>query len=286
MGTSSETPPELGVPAKEADCPTGEDDVVRVVHGSNFDEGEVPIGLKKNAESIELPRGAVSFTLTNGTETTFMMNPYRWSVWKHIDGDWLHVLPQFWNQPLMELGSGDEHTWTVTIANEDEDGLRPAQGTDGDTVAGIGGGEYAFVTNGWFEGDGHEEKTGFCAGFTVEGGAVEVTPTESAVAERDDDTVVVTDDRDPTEHTRLAAFVLTRTEETEDAERMIPEQAVRWDYHAKSFSYRNTLPFFEEGVNEVRYETYNGTHPAFGVQEPHAIEYEGEFYRVSAEELG
>jgi len=241
--------------------------------------------LERSTESVELPRGEVSFTLDNGTETMFMMNPYGWSLWKHVDGDWYHILPQIVRQPLMELQPSDEHTWTVTIDNEDEEGLHPAQGTEGDTVAGIGDGEYAFMTDGWFEGDGHEEKTGFCARFEVDGGAIEVTPTEDAEAERDGETVIVTDDRKPTENTRLAAFVLTRTEETEDAERMIPEQAIRWSHHAQSFSYRNTLPFFEEGVETVRYETYDGTHPVFGVQEPHVIEYEGEFYRVTAEEL-
>ena len=54
----------------------------------------------------------------------------------------------------------------------------------------------------------------------------------------------------------------------------------------KVFQLQKHSAFFEEGVETVRYETYDGTHPAFGVQEPHVIEYEGEFYRVSAEELG
>jgi len=286
LSTSPEAPPELGVPVEEADCPFRDDDIVRAVRSGSFGESEVPIGIEKSTETVELPRDEISFTLENGTETSFMMNTYRWSIWKRVGGDRFHVLPQFWNQPLMKLQPGDEHTWTVTINNGEKEGLFPAQGTDGDTVAGIGGGEYAFATEGWFEGDGYEKKTGFCTRFEAEGDDIELTPTEGAVAERDGDTVVVTEDEEPTDNTRLAAFVLTRTEETEDADRMIPEQAVRWNYHARSFNYRNALPFFEEGVETVRYETYDGTHPAFGVQEPHVIEYEGEFYRVSAEELG
>jgi hypothetical protein len=60
---------------------------------------------------------------------------------------------------------------------------------------------------------------------------------------------------------------------------VIPEQAVH-DYRL-----RNTLPFFEAGVARVRYVADDATWPAFGVQEPYRISYEGELFEVSASVL-
>jgi hypothetical protein len=189
----------------------------------------------------------------------------------------------FWHQPLMKMEPSDEHTWTVTVDDNKE--VAPVQGTEGATVSGIGGGKYVFETDGWFEDKSHEEKTGFCARFTVEGDEFVLTPTDDAVAEHDGERVIVTDDREETEGARLAAFVVERVAETEDAERIIPEQAVRGAGFSNGDVYRNTLPFFEEDVEVVRYETYDTTHPVFGIREPRVIEYEGGFYGVSAEEL-
>lgn len=271
------------MPRNEVDCPFRDNGVEYAVPSDEFGPDEVPIRLERSTETVGLPRDDVSFTLRNGTDRVFNTNFYSWAIWKRVDGEWFHVLPRMTNDPLNPMEPGDEHTWTVEVDNGEEVG--PVEGTDSVTMSGLGGGEYVFETDGWFEGRGYEEKTGFCARFEVEGSGIELTPTENAEAERDGDAVVVTDDSEGTEDTRFVALVVERVDETEDAERMIPEQAIRGSSFANPHKYRNTLPFFEEGVKTVRYETYGGTHPPFGVQGSRVIEYEGGFYGVSAEEL-
>jgi hypothetical protein len=281
----------VGVPPEETDCPFYErDEVVKAVPSDRFGDGETPIRLARSDETVELPRDEISFTLTNETDRRFETNFYSWRVWKRVDGDWFHLFPQMWPQPLMSLPSGESHTWTLAIDNDDSDGLGLVESTDGALVAGLGGGTYAFETDGWFENRGHEEKTGFCARFAADGEPIDVAPTDDVTWERDGHTVVVTDANplDEKGHggdARMAAFVVTRTEPVADAERMIPEQVVRARGIGSRFRYRNTLPLFEEGVDEVRYETVDASYPVFGLTGPRTVAYEGEYFRVTAEEL-
>jgi hypothetical protein len=59
-----------------------------------------------------------------------------------------------------------------------------------------------------------------------------------------------------------------------------PEQA------AHDYRLRNTLPYFEDGVERVRYVERSPGYPSFGVDEPYAIRYEGELYELRAAENG
>jgi hypothetical protein len=295
--TEPETPasvPDLGVPPAESDCPVFDrDDTDRVVCTAAAGDAPEPMALVPSADSVATPRGTVSFTLRNDTDVRFDTNLYAWKVWKRVDDDWYHVAPRYWNVPLMFLDPGQSHEWTLTVDNTDLDGRLPhAGGTSEVTVAGLGGGAYAFGTDGWFQSADHERKTAFVARFEVEGPRLDLRPTEEVTATtRDGDTVTVRTAVEASEETRRCEFRVTRraadegrdegdgTDEGGGVRERITEQLLR------DRRLRNTLPFFESGVETVRLVEPNGTYPPFGVGESFVVAYERDRYAVRAREL-
>lgn len=278
--TETERPPVVGVPQEESDCPGGRR-IARIVCVPETDPESVPIAMTADAYEGSLP-AEFTFTLDNGTETLLNINFYQWRVWKRVDGEWFHVAPQGWPEPLHQLPPGESHAWSLACEHDLPSNAYPmgVEGENGATVGGLGGGEYAFTTQGWFEGATHENQTGFAVRFSLDGPAVELGPTDAVTgSSRDGDTVTVRGENpNADEDTKVAAFVVSRvTDDDADARTVIPEQAAR-DYRL-----RNTLPYFESGVAEVRYVQRDSTVPPFGVNDPYTIRYEGESYRVSSE---
>jgi hypothetical protein len=274
-------PSTLGVPAEQADCPPFDDDTERVV--CYPEHADASLSLAPSSDAVDLPAD-VTFTLANNTDTAFGTNFYGWSLWKREDSQWFHIAPHVTPDPLHVVLSGESHEWHVTMTNA-ENADAGASGQQDITLAGLGGGEYAFATDGWFEGDDHEDKIGLGARFDLRGDPVELTPTEDASTTRDGDTVVVTTDAESTER---AAFVVEREGVPPDQplRHRITEQLLRPGLPADDPNvFRNTIPFFEDGVSTVRLETQTGTSPPFGVNDPYYLEYEDEQYRVSAESL-
>jgi hypothetical protein len=234
-----------------------------------------------------LPTATFEFTLRNETDVRFDTNFYAWRVWKRVDGEWFHVAPQGWNDPLMALGPGDSHVWKLTVdGRENRAPSTAASGTETLSLTGLGGGTYAFVVDGWFATADHENSVGFAARFDLGGDPVELTPTsEVTETTREDGTVVVDTAHEAGDGARRAAFVVERlgTDSGEtpptDVRRLVTEQVLR------DRRLRNTLPFFEDGVETVRLEEQNSVWPAFGVRRPQRIVYEGVHYRLSAEAL-
>lgn len=286
--TESNTPnaPSVGVPPDEAAGPPWDDDVTRVVSWTEATE-ETPIRLTPARGRGSLPTAEFEFTLRNDSDARFAFNDYGWSVWKRTDGEWFHVEPRYWPEPLRYLGSGETHTWTLTVDNTrlDGDPLSRVEGRRSVTLVGLGGGTYAFTADGWFESEDYENGVGFAARFELDGDAVELAPTnEVTETTRDGDTVVVTTDVEAGDDARTAAFVVRRAggaggDDADGVRRIIAEQALR------DRKLRNTLPFFEDGVEAVRLEEPNSVVSPFGVGEAERIEYEGEQYRITAEEV-
>lgn len=274
----------LGMPSGQADCPPFGDDTERVV--CYPEHADAPLSLAPSTDAADLPNADLTFTLANDTDTTFMTNFYSWALWKRENGQWFHVAPQVTPDPLHTLPSGESHAWRGTMTSTGHADGGPSDDQDV-SVAGLGGGEYAFTTDGWFEDSDYEHKVGLGAHFELHGEPVSLTPTDDASSTRDGDTVVVTTDAESTEHTRRAFVVERETAPSNrPVRRRITEQLLRPALsHTDASLFRNTIPFFEDGVTTVRLETQNGTTPAFGVDEPYYLEYEGETYRVSAEEL-
>jgi hypothetical protein len=267
----------LGVPAGESDCPPTAAD--RVVCVPETDPGSASVALTADPRSAALP-ATFAFTLGNGSARTLSTNYYAWTLWKRVEDDWHHIVPAVAPQPLMRLDARSSHEWELTAEHElpADPGRDYASWESAGSIGGLGGGEYAFTTDGWF-GDA-EETVGFGVLFEVDAPELRLEPTARVTgSSRDDDTVTVRGDGLGEEENR-AEFLLRRLDSGEDPRRVIPEQA------AHDARLRNTLPYFETGVDRVRYvERGHTTGPPFGVGEPYTIRYRGELYEASTREL-
>ena len=283
--TSTPTTPDVGVSPSEAAGPPWDDDIERVVAWPDVTD-ETAIALTPPTQQGSLPTTTFEFTLTNGTDVRFDTNFYAWRVWKRVDGSWFHVAPTAWPQPLMTLEPAESHTWTLTVDNTTSDGapFSHVEGRESISLSGLGGGTYAFTIDGWFATEDYQNGLGFVARFDLSGDPVELAPTDEVVeTTREGDTIVVSTDREAGGDARKAAYIVDRLAEGESsdgtARRVITEQILR------NRELRNTIPFFEDGVETVRLEEQNSTFPAFGINDTRLVEYEGVRYRISAEEL-
>lgn len=268
---------ELGVPTATTDCPPVGD---RMICVPETDPERAPITLTADSRSVSLPE-TVTFTLDNRTGRELSTNFYAWTLWKRVDGDWLRVVPDIWREPLMTLDHGESHEWVLTAehALPQNPGRYYDAWLSSGTVGGLGGGEYAFTADGVLDGSG-EQSLGFAARFTVDAPELPLEPTSRVTDASRDGEVVTVHGEGVGEENRRAAFVLRRVDDGADPQRVIPEQA------AHDYRLRNTLPYFEAGVEEVRYvEGNHAITPAFGVDEPYAVSYRGKLYEASSEEL-
>ncbi|WP_435117148.1 hypothetical protein [Halolamina sp. C58] len=265
----------IGVPTAASDCPpVGE----RIVCVPETDPERAPIALTADSRSISLPE-TVTFTLENGAGRTLSTNFYAWKLWKRVDGDWYRIVLDIWPEPLMTLDHGERHEWVLTAEHDlpADPGRYYDAWLEAGTVSGLGGGEYAFTTDGWF-GESTDPQLGFAVLFAVDAPDLTLEPTAKVSdASRDGAVVTVRGDGEGDGDGR-AELVVRRVEAAAGADRVIPEQA------AHDYRLRNTLPYFEDGVERVRYVERSPGYPAFGVDEPYAIRYEGELYELRAAE--
>lgn len=284
--TSSGTPPEirgLGVPVGDADCPFDSETVERVVcYPGNADE---PLSLTPADDELSLPADDTTFTLANDTDHEFALNFYDWGLHKRVDGEWFYVAPREIPEPLHILPAGESHDWAFTVDNS----LEPSHGRAGEaaaTVAGLGGGEYAFEVSGWFESGDHDHRTGVGARFSLDGDQLTLTASEDLSGTRDGDTVVVTlegDDEAPTE-----AFVVERVGEAGvPPERAVhdhvAEQLVRPAPASDRPLLADALAFFADGVEAVRIESSTEFGPRFDRDDRYYFRYRGETYEAAVE---
>ncbi|QKY21441.1 hypothetical protein B4589_014055 [Halolamina sp. CBA1230] len=266
---------EIGVPTTTSDCPPVGD---RIVCVPETDPDSVPIALTADSQSVS-PPATVTFTLENGAGRELSTNFYAWTLWKRVDGDWYRVVPDIWPEPLTPLEHGEAHEWALTAEHD----LPPNPGRyydawlEAGTVSGLGGGEYAFTADGWF-GESTDPQLGFAARFSVDAPELTLEPTEKLSDASRDGAVVTVRGVGEGDDGR-AELIVRRVESAADPARVIPEQA------AHDYRLRNTLPFFEDGVERVRYVERSPGYPAFGIDEPYTIRYAGELYELRAEEL-
>jgi hypothetical protein len=166
-GAPTAVDPAVGVPPGETDCPVPEpESTVRVVCtpvGGTPPDGT---GLTASAEAVGPAEDTIEFTLRNGTDTRLDVNFYGWSLWERRPDDWRRVAPDAWPEPLMSLGPGESHTWTLRVGERGA-GEGPSEKSD-IAVGELEGGEYAFAVDGWFASTDHEHKTAFAVRFRVE----------------------------------------------------------------------------------------------------------------------
>ena len=261
-------PPEaMGVPPAEADCPAIDDVVSVVCHPDG--PADAPVTLTPSSDRATLPTAQLRFTLKNRASATLEFNPYDWRVWKRAGDEWVHLAPRVIHEPLMVVRPEGSYDWTLTVDNAELDAdTAPSFDATGEKdlrVQGLGGGTYAFGTGGNLR---YERAVGLSAQFELAGDALELRPWEVADQSRDGSVVTVrtegASDGDRTVVVRRRRAT-TIEPDTWRVRRLIPEQAIR------SRHLRNTLPFFESGVGEVRFV---GAPEERFVSLPGVVEYE------------
>ena len=280
-GLGRSLPPEGTFPD---DCPEY-DRVTRVVAYDEIDPRETSIYLEPSTDSIGEGDEA-TFTLSNQSGRAFAYNPYGWFLHKRVGGEWYYLEPRETPLPLEYLDNGETNEWDLRVDNDPVQAgsaiAGPGHGGR-DPAVGLGGGEYAFGTRGWFEDESNEEAIGFCARFSLEADALELTPTDEIDdTEWKDDVLVARSTRgDPdSDASRLGAYELERTDDDVDAESMITETVLRND------RLRDVIALAREhDADRVRLEEYDATTPIFGSREDGAYEYDGETCEISTREL-
>lgn len=233
------------------------------------------------------PGGRIEFTLRNRSDVSLDHNPYRWSIHKHEDGEWYPLEPRPLPEPETTLPPGTDHGWGIGLDNEgiaDGDPVERVLGDGTEPLRGLGGGRYAFATEGSVADDSFDGSVGFVSRFDVDAPSLEVVPTDAVVeTEWEDDVLVGSSSRgDPdAAYTRLGAYELERVEPTDDAEELITELVLR------NHRLRDVLGLaLETDAERVRLEEYDATTPLFGTEEPGIYEYDGLTFEIETRELG
>jgi hypothetical protein len=230
---------------------------------------------------------SVEFTLHNTSNQVLQTNFYNWNVHKYVDGEWYYVAPREWNEPLMELPPDGSHAWTLSVDNagiDDGTSIPRVSATENVTLAGLGGGQYAFRARGWLADDGYENAQAFAATVEFDADAIVLTPTSAIEStEWDGETLVAHSTRGDADDEAFtyAAYELQHVENPEKAPTsMITEQVLRND------QLRDTLALsYRHGASTVRLEEYTGITPVFGARSEGVIEFQGETFVVTTREL-
>lgn len=273
LGSSTGSPDSTTTAAStDVGCPSFDGRVETVVCTPDLDDPDSQMAMQPASATGSLPMTSIEFTLANDRDSVFNTNFYAWRLQKYVDGEWYHVVPQAWPEPLMRIDPGGSHAWTLTVHNADlEESIPPVQGTEDLTVVGLGGGTYAFGATGWFEGEDTDAQTAFVTRFSLDGPQLDLSPTPDVEERvRQGDKVLVSW---PKEQGDPLTYRLTRLKEVPaEADRLIPEQVIRTD------PFRNGLALFEQWSRIVEVETTTAAFE-FGVPESRTFVYEGTAYR-------
>ncbi|AEM57530.1 hypothetical protein HISP_09855 [Haloarcula hispanica N601] len=283
---NSPTEPTQAVPefpgdtASEA-CPPF-DDAAQVVCYEAVDPEAMPVVLVPETQTVQLDQ-PTDFTLRNRSAQRFEANFYNWQLYKRVDGGWYYIMPRSTPQPLAIMAAGEDHTWTLTVTTgsvNDGAAIDRVQGTESLSADGLGGGHYAFATDGWFEAGSYEEPIALAASFDLQADPLQLTTTAAiAETEWDGETLVARStrgeaDNDNDEHD---AYMLERIDDSEPhAEQIIIEQVVRDD------QLRDAIALSREyDAARVRIEEFTSSIPPFGLDDSRIYEFQGERYQVT-----
>ena len=279
----------LGDAASAVDCPVPADG--RAVC---FPEhADAALSLRPDPETVELPAGETTLSLANDTGHEYRTNFYGWTLSKRSADEWFRIAPQYYPEPVHVLPAGERHEWTFSVDNSEEP-TGGASAMEDVGLAGLGGGEYAFTVGGWFALD-DDETVAVAAGarFDLDGDPVELTPSGDLDTSRDGTTVTVTSPREPSEDEPPSVLTVVRiggdgVPPGRQIHDRITEQLLRprMGVMGDPNPLRNTVPFFEDGVETVRYEAPSSVTPPFGVDDARFVRYDGEVYEITSERAG
>ena len=230
---------------------------------------ETEIFLRPSEEAIEAP-GRIEFELVNRTRKPASGNPHYWRVYKLVDGEWLPVHPWGWTLPAASVGPGGVDESALHCYHGEPIRARGAR-----IVGHLSGGRYAYEVSYRVDGETH------AAMFELDAPDLSVDVEEDAVVHDEGAEIVVTlpnheDARRP------ATFTVSRTEGAE--RRLIEEQLPRRPFRG----FRNALPLFENGVEQVQVKTDRSTalRPVdYDDGGTTTVEYEGQAFEAVGEEL-
>lgn len=256
--------------------------VDRVV--SYRDVPDAPLALVPSAQSVSLPAD-LSATVRNRTTRRVGLNPFHWVLHKRVSGRWAHVVPAMMPLPLTHLRPGTSHVWRFSLSSSTDPTDLKLHGKyiseeGGGTIDGLGGGEYALTSVAAIG----KTQYGLLARFTLDGPKIDIEPTGAVLrTTRENETVTVTvEGVSSADTTAREVLTLERGVSAPSQPPILPaERAVR------DWRFRNSLPFFEEGVSTVhlRARKGSGVVPPFGIQGMQYRRYEGSTYRLTAKQI-
>ena len=282
---STQSAPEFPGDTTSDACPPF-DTAAQVVCYQAVDSETMPLVLAPETQTIQ-PGQPTAFTLRNQSEQQFQTNYYHWQLYKRVDGDWYFILPQEYPEPLALLEAGDEHSWTLTVRTgrvSDGASIDNVMEPEALTIAGLGGGDYAFGTDGWFESGSYEDPIALATGFELNAEPLQLTPTTAiAETELDGNTLVARSTRgEANDADKRDTYILERIDGAETAaQQVIIEQVVR------NNQLRDAIALIQEyDVTRVRLTEFSNSIPPFGVNEPQSYEFRGDYYRVTTTKGG
>jgi len=221
--------------------------------------------LRPETERAELPAG-ITFQFVNHTREALGCG--HWYVYKLHDGEWFDLGPYVRTADCRKVPPAGTKSWTLH-AYGGGGNLPPEHGR---AYPYLGGGRYA-VSVGY-----GDESSSSTALVDLVGDPIEVVPIDGVEADRDGSTVTVTTPEwEGGDGERDTTLSVTRANEA--GRRLIREQVMRPWYRGL----RNTLPFFEDGVEEVRLRSEEGvTYGLIGHDESTGrVQVDGQAYELS-----
>jgi hypothetical protein len=189
--------------------------------------------LRPETERAELPAG-ITFQFVNHTREELGCG--HWYVYKLHDGEWFDLGPYVRTADCRKVTPAGTKSWTLH-AYRGGGSLPPENGR---AYPYLGGGRYA-VSVGY-----GDESSSSTAMVELVGDPIEIVPTDGVEHERDGSTVTVTSPEwEGGDGERDATITVTRADGADRT--LIREQVMRPWYRGL----RNTVPFFEDGVDEV-----------------------------------
>ena len=225
--------------------------------------------LRPETETADLPAG-ITFQFVNHTRE--QQGCGHWYVYKLHDGEWFDLGRYVRTAECRMVPPAGTKSWTLHAYRGGGD-LPPE---DGRAYPSLGGGRYAVSVG--YAADGGSS----AAMVDLVGDPIEIVPTDGVEHERDGATVTVTTPEWEDGAEDATTLSVTRAETADET--LIREQVMRRWYRGL----RNTLPFFDDGVEEVRLrDTEQVTYGLIGHDETSSrFRVDGQAYevRVAGEE--
>lgn len=203
-------------------------------------DSTTPSYVKPSVEQTDFP-AAIDFTFINHSKDDTGCG--HWNLYKLHEDQWFHLGPFIHTADCRMLSPGGSKQWTLHAFHGE--GLEAREAA---VFGYLGGGMYTAVA-----GYGHATSSS-AALVELTGPSVTISPTDDLTVERSNGTVTVTSPLwEDDEHPPSATLTATRTKTVDRI--LLAEQVMTtgstFGRHTRFRGLRNTIPFFEESVNEV-----------------------------------